>query len=113
MRREDLMIGFWYKWYAENKYYYLQVTSDTFKFSDDTIANFEPIELTPEILEQNGWHKDSLFDDWYGPVNIYGHNAPFITIGSAEIRYVHELQMLLKLHKKDINLKLESYYEQL
>lgn len=104
MKIEDLMIGFWYRWYVENKYYYLQVTSDTFKLSDEIISNFEPVELTPEILEKNGWRKDSLFDDWYGLVNIYGHNAPFITVDSCEIKYVHELQLLLKLNHKDINI---------
>lgn len=50
------MIGDWYKWYAEGQYYNYQVVKETFQESDETIANFEPIPLTPAILEKNGFY---------------------------------------------------------
>ena len=49
------MLGDWYQWYAEGKYYYYQVSVETFK--EDT-TNFEPIPLTPEILKKNGFKEE-------------------------------------------------------
>ena len=57
MKATDLMIGDWYCWEAEGKKYPMQVTKETFALSDKNIANFEPIPLTPEILEKNGFEK--------------------------------------------------------
>ena len=55
MKAEDLMIGDWYYWEAEGKKYPMRVTKDTFKLSDEDISNFQPIPLTVEILEKNGF----------------------------------------------------------
>lgn len=130
MKIEELMIGDWYWWEAEGKKYPMQVTRDTFTLADDDIANFEPISLTPEILEKNGfvidpnivkygsdydfysfddnitisrhfYVKDS--DEWVVYVNSEeGYEAAYIN----DILYVHELQHILKVFgsEKEITL---------
>ena len=59
----------------------------------------EPIPLTPEILEKNGWTRDELCNEWfihYGP-NLFG-KCPEVTIfDGVSIKYVHELQHALRL----------------
>lgn len=121
MRAEELMIGDWYYWEAEGKKYPMQVTKDTFKLSDEDISNFQPIPLTPEILEKNGFN-DSSFEankkykyiihtneyqlGYYtktGSFNVYKRGIdPFYTknvfcCGFQNIvKYVHELQHALR-----------------
>ena len=48
MNIQELRIGNWYKWYAEGQYYYYQVEAKD--FLNKYYKNFEPIELTEEIL---------------------------------------------------------------
>lgn len=76
----------------------------------------EPIPLTPEILEKNGWKRDKLVP------YIYGHEAHYIEVictpnsewvyvtfkGDTihRIKYVHELQHILWALGKDANLKI-------
>ncbi len=122
MKVEELMIGDWYWWEAEGKKYPLQVTKDTFKLSDEDISNFQPIPLTPEILEKNGFN-DTSFEanlkykyvihtveyqlGYYtktNSFNVYKRGIdPFYTkdvfcCGFQNIvKYVHELQHALKL----------------
>lgn len=106
MKANELMIGDWYKWYADGYYYNYQVTKETFGNDEDTIANFEPIPLTPEILEKNGFEK--LLDDdgiHYRFVLIEGHTkfalkyarSVFQWLNPIDFKYVHELQHALKL----------------
>ena len=115
MKVEDLMTGDWYWWEAEGKKYPLQVTKDTFKLLDEDISNFQPIPLTPEILEKNDilYEKQSFYyvikDDknlectYYIQQVLQGDWAIGIDIGAydcsvfARIKYVHELQHALKL----------------
>lgn len=134
MKAEDLMIGDWVKSRGEIE----QVTSvyDGFictdSFEDSHDYYFEPIPLTPEILEKNGFENDfyeeeSVVD--YHTIRLKGyslkHNigdingylvtwcngalnvtTDFHGCVQKEIAYVHELQHCLKLVgiKKDIEL---------
>lgn len=88
--------------------------SEDFRRVDD--INIEPIPLTPEILEKNGWKRDKLVS------YIYGHEAHFIEVictpnsewvyvtfkGETihRIKYVHELQHILWALGLDANLKI-------
>lgn len=112
MKAEDLMIGDWYYWEAEGKKYPLQVTKETFNLSDEDISNFQPIPLTPEILEKNGFrkaknncnyiiHNTLIFNTFTLALCTYDYNSitPYNTI--CYCHYVHELQHLLKLCKID------------
>ena len=108
------MTGDWYWWEAEGKKYPLQVTKDTFKLLDEDISNFQPIPLTPEILEKNDilYEKQSFYyvikDDknlecTYYMQRVQGDWVVGVDIGAydcsvfARIKYVHELQHALKL----------------
>lgn len=78
--------------------------------------NIDPIPLTPEILEKNGWKRDKLVS------YIYGHKAHFIEVictpnsewmyvtfkGETihRIKYVHEFQRILWALGLDANLKI-------
>lgn len=115
MKVEELMIGDWYYWEDEGKKYPLQVTKDTFKLSDKDISNFQPIPLTPEILDKNGilYEKLSFYyvikdnkdlecthyiyqtiqEDWAIGVDTGAYDCSVF----ARIKYVHELQHALKL----------------
>lgn len=73
MKVNELMIGDWYSWEAEGKKYYYQVTKETFSSPDYDIYNFQPIPITAEILEKNGFHVNGMpnsiasvkgIDDW-------------------------------------------------
>lgn len=115
MRTKELMVGDWYQWYAEGKYYPYQMTKDMFAHDDATISNFEPIPLTAEILEKN----DFAFEDSGDWIRYDGVNSPYqqyisirfhrdLTVRHVEIkgmryhcnydgiRYVHELQRALR-----------------
>lgn len=110
MKVEDLMIGDWYWWEAEGKKYPLQVTKDTFKLMDEDISNFQPIPITNEILEKNGFEVDPsntrmLFHHANYRLCYYfnsgKHFSSFnMTNGSLVqkvIVNVHEMQRALKL----------------
>lgn len=117
MKATEIQIGDWYDWEAEGKKYYYQVTKETFAEDDDTIANFESVPLTAEILEKNGFiyienpHHDYykhyfltdekvfairrntliLHDEkWFVGINYLGAKL------SLFFNYVHELQRALR-----------------
>lgn len=83
-------------------------------------GQFEPIPLTPEILEKNGFekkgviklyylyagidHRVTIHDDkefinsdneWY----VHVGNEDYCTIAMSELTYLHELQHILRLCK--------------
>lgn len=85
-------------------------------------GQFEPIPLTPEILEKNGFekkgviklyylyagidHRVTIHDDkefinsdneWY----VHVGNEDYCTIAMSELTYLHELQHILRLYKID------------
>lgn len=110
MKTTELMIGDWYYWEAEGKKYPMQVTKDTFRLSDEDISNFQPISLTHEILEENGFKADPsntrmLFrHDNYRLCyyfNSGNHFSSFNIINGSLVQKiivnVHELQHALKL----------------
>jgi hypothetical protein len=83
-------------------------------------GQFEPILLTPEILEKNGFERDkniSLYNAYTG-INsrvtlrddfmsmnsrnmwdVHVDSEDFCTIANCELTYVHELQNLLRICK--------------
>lgn len=103
MKVEDLMIGDWYYWEAEGKKYPMQVTKDTFKLSDEDISNFQPISLTVEILEKNGFENinnktrlslegDDFYFGYYSTNHMTVYNKNTGTLVHKVINYIHELQ---------------------
>lgn len=122
MKANELMIGNWYYWEAEGKKYPMQVTKDTFRLSDEDISNFQPIPLTPEILEKNGFEHEKQkviipsrsqdeveleylyckglpcsFDIIHGYL-MFNSNIDLVSIRMA-VNYLHELQHILRLCK--------------
>lgn len=118
MKASELMIGDWYQWYADGRYYLYQVKVDD--FSKDYVANFDPIPLTEEILKANGFVYDPNNDgnnvwvlrrerkyrvDIYPyyqatVINISSDIADRIGENNCHICYqchVHELQHALRL----------------
>lgn len=57
MNVKELRVGNWYKWYADGRYYFFKVDRENFALEDGTLANFEPIDITPEILIESGFIK--------------------------------------------------------
>ena len=114
----DLMVGDWcyikdYPMSAQS----MQVKEEHFVRS---LVTFEPIPLTPEILEKNGFEKEGVIElynlyagidhrvtihddkeymnsnnEWY----VHVDSEDYSTIAGCELTYVHELQHLLKLCK--------------
>lgn len=120
MKTEELMIGDWVLYREE----VLKVTSlytkrganeIGFGESEDfwvDISNIEPIPLTPEILEKNGFeaddkNKDMLYWNWSICEDCVSYDKEtgtiriFHTLGRLvfvhPLRYVHELQHALRL----------------
>lgn len=83
-------------------------------------GQFEPIQLTPEILEKNGFERENLItsynhytgidnrvslnDDFYcmnsrNMWNVHIDSEDYCTIANCELTHVHELQHILRLCK--------------
>ena len=105
MKSKDLMIGDWV--YSRGRtervtsIYDGYICTEHFKYSHDYF--FDPIPLTPEILEKNGWEWDGelwvtddfLIENGYDYYNRFWwsvFNSPLLPINS-----VHELQHALRL----------------
>ena len=83
---------------------YIQADGEGGEFKEDTI---EPILLTPEILKKNNAHKELLMGeqrhftysiDDLKLLAIYDADFSFqINGGASKIKYVHELQHVLRL----------------
>jgi hypothetical protein len=116
MKANELMIGDWYSWEAEGKKYYYQVTKETFSSPDYDIYNFQPVPLTPEILEKNGfieitkrikkliwlWKENGvLVEILEATPNVYQltihHDSSDLSDQRIYVRHLHELQHALKL----------------
>ena len=91
---EDLMVG---DWVLDNGTP-TRVTLALMSLINLDIRNCEPIPITHEILEKNGWHYDDIDGEWYGcGLNLGGYNPEEYTIlDGRRIRYVHELQHFLR-----------------
>ena len=132
MKADELMIGDWVLYVGTP----MRITGrliDDLEFNELNYIEregFEPIPITPEILEKNGFMKEtdgewaiwnigeegtnSEFDslyfqdfrklytrDWRFSFDLYGRGH-----GGIHIQYVHELQHALRLYgiEKDINI---------
>lgn len=118
---KDLMVGDWVM--LQGKPYMI----DMLNGYQESSMGVEPIPLTPEILEKNGFERENLItsynyytgidnrvslnDDFYyinsrDVWSVHVDSEDYCTIANCELTYVHELQHLLKLCKiyKEIEL---------
>ena len=73
-------------------------------FGDDEGYEPQPIPLTPEILEKNGWKEDEYWHEYKDGGNIIQCCLPVmrgringIVIENFQCEYVHQYQHLLRL----------------
>ena len=125
MNANELMIGDWVHYRGTN----IRVTSLYDKGGSNEIGwgdkestwvngrTVEPIPLTPEILERNGFERSRVFVEWkYVNDDIYILWKPFpwIKILNDNVQvlfpceYVHELQHALRLCGVEKDIKLEE-----
>lgn len=134
MKVNELMIGDWVRYHSK----LIKVTSLYAKPTKegDFVSNevgwsydastwvdgdfIEPIPLTPEILERNGFVKDAWGEWWHRFTDGFGSDFQLsITesgfsmkdIGNAKINFVHQFQHALRLYGLNEladNLKLEQ-----
>ena len=127
MKASDLMVGDWVlDTYTNSPMRIEGINGGNPRFGQD----LEPIPLTPEILEKNGFAKISPQDTWlYRPLDKYGDkflyairarrfDYPIYRIDidnyvfrtgmgfSGQLQYVHELQHALRLCGIDLDIKL-------
>ena len=121
LKATDLMIGDWLKHYNGTPMQVTKITTEHFACAENRGMNcweynnkYEPIPLTPEILEKSGilYEKQSYYyviednkdlectyyiqqvqEDWAIGVDIGAYDCSVF----ARIKYVHELQHALKL----------------
>ena len=137
MKANELMIGDWLKHYNGTPVQVTKITTEHFACAENGGVNcweynnkYEPIFITSEILEKNGWIKSELNLDFYcgnleyKNYNIQIHNNQdslntnnkwlihietiyYEEISQSEITYIHQLQHVLKLCgiDKEITLK--------
>jgi hypothetical protein len=123
MDAKDLMIGDWVLYRGdpimiwEIDEYYDRVNTEPDGYNGITcveISDINPIPLTPEILEKNGFVRHAAYDGWLisddngggiieyrtdyfdGMLRINYTKKPFSKI-SIKLKHVHELQHALRL----------------
>lgn len=110
LTKTDLQIDDWVKIKTHTEFKVSQMKEQNFV---QIFTEFEPIELTDEILIKNGFVPEMLMDDningyrqWFGNIiipMIYANHTDnsqgyaFNSNHNLIIHYVHELQHLLKL----------------
>lgn len=100
MKAEDLMIDDWVV-VGSGEPFKIGTIDPDFLFWDEV----QPIPLTPEILEKNGFIKHSKWDEWVHYTNLIfidftllvDEDGFHLDIPNARINYVHELQHALRL----------------
>lgn len=120
MNTKELMIGDFV--YCEPEGKTIQVTEvrdDAVQFHrrsaliafDDEI---QPMPITEEFLEQNGFINDEIVGSWWhrqSNFEVFGNNRDgWIILSGIEIKHVHELQHVLRLcgeYEMADNLKIE------
>ena len=121
MKIDELMIGDWllYKSDSLENAFPIQITREM--FNKELVVwkdRFEPILITKELLEKNGFEKENLitsYNHYIGIDNrvtlhddfmfmnsrnmwdVHVDSEDYCTIANCELTYVHELQHLLKL----------------
>ena len=129
MKANELMIGDWLKHYNGTPMQVTKITTIHFACAKNGGVNcweynnkFEPIPLTPEILEKNGFEREkliTLYNHYTGIDNRVSLHDDFMsmnsrnmwsvhidtddyrTIAHCELTYLHELQALLRICKID------------
>lgn len=114
MKAVDLMIGDWVKIKGhldydkvqeiardENMQWYISFACSATLFR---AYEFEPVPLTPEILEKNGWEHDGIFmnkrideNTCFSWTDRYGAALYKNTYHMCDCNYVHTLQHALRL----------------
>lgn len=104
MKANELMVGDWVlnrKKFSEVKPIRLTQVDFCLWKADGIYAkdylDCDPIPLTPEILEKNGWTLWEIEGEYKGVISIYGREAPFGVFDGIEINFVHQLQHALRL----------------
>lgn len=112
MKASELMIGDWVKLMNPKGECidYVKIDANLFgiflRDGEEGFVRFEPIPLTPEILQKNGCTMIDKGDygEWHIKENpnipLWQHTE-FIIFGGIEIHFVHELQHALKLCELD------------
>lgn len=106
MKQNKYIPGDWVKYIGNNSPRYVQIwqVRENFLFLESGygIVNFsevEPIPLTPEILEKNGWkwsEEHEEFASSSSKIAIYPESDYYVISGLyVKIRYVHQLQHFL------------------
>ncbi len=112
MTVEDLMIGNWVKVSKGNWSQNKQINLIDMGKIAKGIYLVEPIPITTDILEKNGFRRYSrdagklaeyiIYDDviwWKGNIYIYDKNK--ILYDDIDVHYVHQLQQFLRLVQED------------
>lgn len=114
MEANELMLGDWVRIPSElNRFKQIKSTFDL----DESVL-YQPVQITGEILEKNGFKKKmgGTFELVYNPKGTYIHMEYNPVSGhliandrwfiANEIHFVHELQHALKMAKTDIPIDL-------
>lgn len=126
----DLMVGDWVMSFG-TPHKVVGIRTDMFEphirtdmsdtWYEEGIENlFEPITLTPEILEKNGFEREGVIVSLYEGIDhrvtihddkeymnsnnewhVHIDSEDYCTIANCELTYVHELQHILRLCKID------------
>lgn len=108
MKANELMIGDWvsdeYKlpmqiYRVEGEFAYADSGCSLYEFNKDYPP--QPIPLTPEILEKNGWKAGERGEYRREPYKLFqtkkGWDFCYGFQGITDIRFVHELQNILRM----------------
>jgi len=101
MKANELMIGDWVC-HCKRKHEPMRITNLAEDFTDKDMEGIEPIPLTPEILEKNGFSENYREDDLsYAQscgdvigIHIFWKGG---IMDEMYFKYVHELQHAFKL----------------
>lgn len=110
MRAEEVMIGCWA--YPDGRSYPVEIDSlSTEKINGMFDASFEPVPLTPSILEQNGWVlANGVWVLKSSPRLGWNSRTKELITGyytfPATIEYVHQLQILMRMLGVEETIKL-------
>jgi hypothetical protein len=122
IKANDLRIGSWIDLKNSG---YIKVDADNIGDVVNNPAIFDPILLTPEILEKAGFEKqrssDNVLDNYFigeNPIThdwimslqwIDGRESPFYKNGYHQIKYLHQLQNLFySLTGKELEINLSE-----
>lgn len=103
MKADELMLCDWVCIHGEN----WRVTMATLQLAWEEPDKVQPVPLTHEILEKNGWEFDELDGDYYNRkihFRVLGGKSPYMIFDGVGISYVHELQHALKLEKIEMRI---------